>query len=314
MAHPKSEDNQLLIYYQYDLSLKVYALDEGLQNPRLLWKSPGAGMGPGEIPKGALVNNIAVDREKSRVWVSHRNGYVIFDKNGAFVRNIKVPYSESRIIVEGNQLWSTSYEPLRDRTLIRSVVLGSKQPRWSMPFYQGIPFNEKGSIVREDPELARFEQTFYCYDAILGDLYAVNPGGSLQYYVNIPQQVHPNLIPIKYKDSIDYKSGFSLSSLPNSDSGLAIDGTQLHLVRKRIGKRVSLESGVFVLNEKEVVSYRTLMTLNRENGEILGEHFHEVFAKIVLLVGKRDNSFLLFNMESGDRFYQVRKLDRVIKH
>jgi len=311
--------DQIYVHDTYDEKIKVYHIGEGLDSPVFLWNTPGPGAGPGEIPKGAMVNNLTINPTTSRLWVSHRYGFTIYDPDGIHVKNMKMPFNQSWLSIDGEQICTTSFNTLKHRTLLTYGQIGKRAPHWELPMPHGIPLSKKGRFLKASPELYRDQNHFIYYNAAIGELALVTETGNLEMLIHVEQALPESLSLDGYNEKFRYgKDPMSVSHLPFGYSGVVRQKGVITLLSLAFCSSIVTKEGVAEIppQDGKPGAVKRITEIDAETGQVLGHYYHPVSREwIYLLQQKSNGNFLFFDMGTGTHLYSVSRsaLQRIEK-
>lgn len=303
--------DRLFIYDKFDARVKAYVLSDDKTALRFLWATPGAGMGPGEIPKGAWVNNLAWSQSDGNLWVSHRYGFTIFGTDGQFFRNLKRPYSQAQVAIVDKSMILTSGNSIKTRILLQKINPRKEAPDWTLPSLHGIPVNEKGAFIEDVLELVPIDGGYALYNLTLGHLYVVDLAGELDMFLELPFQRYEAFTIEDYNDDYQYGRGqFTLTRLPEGSnlSGIVQDGNKLWVTLQTYCRGVQTNEGTYDTTDERgyPTLTRVLCVVDLDKGTIKGKYFAPPLQDMQYSLLQIDAQALwVFETEHGEKLVQV---------
>ncbi len=299
----------LFVHDKYDGKIKAYQVKD-LNSPVFLWETPGSGAGPGEIPKGAVINTLVVNATTSHLWVSHRYGFTIYDANGKHVKDMKMPYNQSWLSIHGDKICTTSFNTLKHRTLLTYGQLGKRAPLWEIPMPHGIPVSKMGRFLKANPELYHEQNQFIYYNSTLGELALVTETGHLEMLIIVEQALPDSFSLDDYNEKFKYgKDPMSISSLPFGYSGIVQQGGVITLLSLAFCSEVVTPNGVAKIpsDDGRPGAVKRITEIDAESGRLLGHYYHDLSQNWLYLVKRKGHDFLFFDMSTGAHLYSLKR-------
>ena len=155
-------EDKLYLVEKTDQTVRVYRINNGITEPEFLWKTPGNGQGPGEIPDSShmAINGISIEPKNGDLWVSHRQGLLIFNPDGLLKKQVNRPFNQARFLHFSDQVIYTSKDVLKDRNLVTKVGSDLKTVHWKVAWPHEIPVTKQGAYLEPRPELFEFDSFF----------------------------------------------------------------------------------------------------------------------------------------------------------
>ena len=314
---PLYADGRLILWDAGEGRIKVYAFADWSVRPELVWASKGEGEGPGEIPKGATIHNFALDAVTGRLWLSHRYGYSVFDRQGRFITRHKIPFNESKIVVIDDILFMTPVNRMRMPWLmVSSPIQTQEKPTWRVDSLHHPPINAAGDYIDPGIEIAMGPERFFRYDANIGELTAVGREGRIEWHVRLPIVVPPAARVEDFQE-FTYGQRFAMIRIESSTSGLLVDKNAVTLLEKQFVPELVTERRKIENSRDqdtgELEAFRVLTRVDAKTGEIMGRFAYPIMQKAVSLLAMRDSKILFFDMDEGNRLHLVdeKELERL---
>jgi len=306
-GRPLLVDDRLFIEDLDDGRIHAFATRDGLSSPTHLWATPSRGQGPGAIPKGAAINNMAV-ADDGALWVSHKRGITVYEPDGTHRLTRSVGSSYAWIFPLADGVIHTSAIPYRIRTIVSRSRFSETSSDWAIPYPHGIPTNNKGAFIDPATELYFYDGHAFVLEAPIGALMVVRADGEIVLEQHIPQTQIEALTLDGYTDSFRYgKDIFTVTRATHAHVGLAVLSDHIYLQAIHHCLAVRGASGTMIPSVPfdNPVDMRLLVKLDRSTGEILDRYAHPASAAPVYLFGAEDDRFLFFDQEEGNEISVV---------
>jgi len=304
---PAIQGRVLALEDKHDQIIKAYDISEGLARPEFLWSAGERGLGPGEIPKGSRINNIAIEPQKGSIWVSHQNGVTVFDKTGKLVVYLKDHGNQSWIDVNGPHILMSARNPLFDRgAALKLVERGRPEPIWELPFPRGLPVVAEGRILLPSLEARRHNDAFFFLNSTTGELLRVDKDGALVWVVYLKSSLPQDQYGPESFTMLEMGERLRTRSLFFPFSGMGFDNGELYVLSHQTARGIVRHEGEeYPAGSGERRYFKLVNRVDQQTGEVVARFFHPLLTKHLYLIAIIDGDFLAIDQEDADALFRI---------
>ena len=304
-SNPSLVGDRFFIFDVTNDRVKAYRIGDDWRKVSFLWQSKGRGQGPGEIPHGAKINNIALDQTNDHVWVSHTGGFTIFDEMGRFVQNLKRAYNRSWVLPEKPHLVITSPNFIRARVALVKVGQKNRKAQWKIDSPTGLPVMKGDKFLRPNVGLYEFDDRYYSYDSSIGELLGVDKDGAIQTLLHLKQTFPEVLIPERFDEN--YKLGahrtLGVRTMEYGFTGLWKDGPSVYLFTLHHARGFRVKNKA--VRTVPVGRFRLLERISLDKHQSMVRLYHPLGAKPLYLLQVHQQQVFAFDQEEGNRIHRI---------